>query len=108
MYKTLLVCAVLICAPGTWADQSYTITYSQTELTTQSGVAVVHDRLVRAARNYCPGYLQMKSHSAVDACVSGVVEDLIAKIDQPMLTAYAEMPESERDKVLPMLAAKDK
>ena len=108
MIKSIVIVASFLIAHNTWADESsYAITYSHSELTTPAGVVAVHQRLVAAALDYCPGYLQMKSHAAVDACVDGVVEDLVKKINQPSLTAYTEDPETFNKQKTQLIAAKD-
>ena len=108
MYKVIAIIFTTAVSLNAWANESnYAITYSHAELTTPVGVAAVHERLVQAGRDYCPSYLQMKSHSAVASCVEGVVEDLVKKINQPALTAFAENPEEHREKIR-MFAAQDK
>ena len=109
MYKTILFIMTSIFFQSTYADvANYATSYSKVELSTPAGVYALHQRLVKAGQDYCPGYLQMKSHSAVEACVEGVVKDLVSKIDHPALTTFASKPYNLRKAPEQLIAAKDK
>ena len=83
------------------AAEDYVVTYKHAELTNAQGVADVHNRIVKAAKRYCPTYLEIRSHADVQTCVEGVVRDLLAKVDSPTFTAFvARHPVTE-------LAARD-
>lgn len=87
------------------AGEEYMVSYSHTELTSAKGAADVHARIVKAAKNYCPTYSQIRSQAEVKLCVDGVVEDLVSKVDHPTLTSLHEsgsaisVAESEATKV---------
>ncbi len=71
------------------ADE-YAISYSEKELTNSAGVEQVHERIVKAAKQYCPTYSQIRSHAEVKLCVDGVVEDLVQKVNHPQLSSLHE------------------
>jgi len=68
--------------------EDYAINYSNKELSTGAGVANVHARIVKAAKQYCPTYSQIRNHKDVQNCVNGVVEDLVSKVNHPTLSDY--------------------
>ena len=69
------------------ADE-YAVSYSENELTNVSGVQGVHARIVKAAKQFCPTYSQIRNHKEVSACVADVVADLVEKVDHPRLSGY--------------------
>ena len=69
------------------ADE-YVLTYSEKELATFGGVADVHARIVKAAKQYCPTYSQIRSHADVKTCVDGVVSDLVLKVNHARMTSF--------------------
>ncbi|MEQ9450796.1 MAG: UrcA family protein [Pseudomonadales bacterium] len=71
-----------------FADGGYAITYSQAELSSQTGMENLRIRIEQAARNYCPTYLQIKSHRDVRTCVRGVMKDLVVKIGNESFTHH--------------------
>ncbi len=72
------------------ASDDYMVSYSHAELTSAKGGENVHARIVKAAKQYCPTYTQIRSHAEVKLCVDGVVEDLVSKVDHPTLTSLQE------------------
>ncbi|MFT7653347.1 MAG: UrcA family protein [Limisphaerales bacterium] len=72
------------------ANHDYTVSYSYTDLTTSQGVENVHKNIVKAAKQYCPTYSQIRSHADVKNCVTGVIEDLVSKVNHPQLTSLHE------------------
>lgn len=90
MKKLVLLVFTCFSVSFTWAQDSYIISYSEQELTTTQGRAKVLRRIQDAATSYCPTYLQIKSHSDVRACVEGVVQDLLDKIDSAELHQLAQ------------------
>ncbi len=72
------------------ASDDYVVSSSHTELTSAKGVEDVHARIVKAAKQYCPSYSQIRSHAEVRLCVDGVVEDLVSKVAHPTLTSLHE------------------
>jgi len=69
------------------ADE-YAVNYSAKELVSSEGVASVHERIVKAAKDYCPTYSQIRNHKDVQSCVDGVVNDLVNKVNHPRLSSY--------------------
>ena len=95
MKKSAIVVAglALFGAVGASADvgpqgKAYEVSYTGQELSTHSGVAEVHERILQAAREHCPTYAQVRSVRRVQTCVAEVAADLVAKIDHPRLTGY--------------------
>jgi UrcA family protein len=87
--KFKMVCAgVGLFAAATASAGEYAVSYSNGELSTYEGVQGVHARIVRAAEQYCPTFSQVRSHKEVESCVSGVVEDLIDKVNHPELSSF--------------------
>ncbi len=68
--------------------EEYAMSYSSQELSTAGGVKDVHERIVKVARQYCPTYSQIRNHKDVDACVDGVVADLVRKVNNAQLSSY--------------------
>lgn len=73
---------------GAASADEYVLTYSEKELGNYNGVKAVHERIVKAAKQYCPTYSQIRSHRDVKTCVDGVVEDLVNKVNHPRMAAY--------------------
>lgn len=95
--KTLLVTVLLSCSacaistnPYAHTADEYLITYSKYELKTLAGIGDVYARIRKAAKKYCPSYAQIKSIREVQICISDIVDELVAKIDHPKMTAYHE------------------
>ena len=72
------------------AAEDYVVTYKHVELTNAQGVADVHNRIVKAAKRYCPTYSKIRSNQEVRACINDVVEDLVSKVNHPQLTSLHE------------------
>ena len=72
------------------AAEDYVVTYKHAELTNAQGVADVHNRIVKAAKRYCPTYSQIRSNQEVQDCINDVVEDLVSKVNHPQLTSLHE------------------
>ncbi len=70
------------------AKDEYAVSYSVAEMETYDGVQSVHARILKAAKQYCPTYSQIRSHADVRTCVEGVVDDLVDKINHPTLTGF--------------------
>ena len=66
----------------------YAVNYSTTELSSGAGVASLHARIVKTAKQYCPTYSQIRNTKDVQSCVNGVVEDLVSKVNHPILSDY--------------------
>jgi UrcA family protein len=66
----------------------YTLSYSAKELANSDGVTSVHKRIVKAAKDYCPTYSQIRNVRDVQSCVDGVVDDLVNKVGHPRLSSY--------------------
>ena len=73
---------------GTASAEEYVLTYSEKELGDYAGVEAVHQRIVKAAKQYCPTYSQIRSHRDVQACVNDVVQDLVEKVNHPRMSAF--------------------
>ncbi len=84
----LVLTAGIAFLPFTHAADSYALVLQQEELTTTDGLQQVHARMLQAAKDYCPTYLQIRSRADVATCIEGVVEDLTAKIADERLTNY--------------------
>jgi UrcA family protein len=82
----LIVCCIAQLA-GAEAG-AYSLAYTVEGLQTPQGVATLHKRIVRTARDHCPTYREVGSIKDSRACVSEVVDDLIEKVDHEALTAY--------------------
>ena len=97
MKKLVLLVFTCFSVSFTWAQDSYIISYSEQELATVQGRAQVLERIRKAAKGYCPTYLQIKSHSDVRACVDGVVEDLLSKVGNAQLHQLAKRTSSSNE-----------
>ena len=81
------IAGCLAMATMCFAESEYALTYSNSELATSEGRQVVYQRIVRAAKRYCPDYGEIRSRRDVRSCVDGVVRDLVSKIPHPEFTA---------------------
>ncbi len=88
MKKFALVLVGVFGFAGVASADEYVLTYSEKELANYTGVKSVHERIVKAAKQYCPTYSQIRSHADVKTCVDGVVEDLVSKVNHPRMTAF--------------------
>lgn len=68
--------------------EDYALSYSNKELGSGAGAARVHARIVKAAKQYCPTYSQIRNHKDVQSCVNGVIDDLVSKVNHPTLSDY--------------------
>lgn len=87
-FKTVIAVSSVVLATAAIADGEYRISYTAGELSSHAGVVQVHERIVEAARDYCPTYMEIRSHSDVKTCVDGVVDDLVSSINHPTLSGY--------------------
>ena len=85
---TCIVALALTCTLPVSAEDSYVIRYSATELLTTKGMDSVLQRIRSAAKDYCPTYLEIRSHTDVRNCVDSVVADLVEKVGYPAFTRY--------------------
>lgn len=85
---TVTGAACLSFGAGALANDGYVMTYTKDELSTFAGVQNVHERIVKAAKQYCPTYSQIRSKREVQSCIDDVVTDLVQKVDHPRLTDY--------------------
>ena len=69
------------------ADE-YVLSYSSKELGSAHGVSEVHERIVKAAKRYCPTYSTIRNMREVNDCIDDVVNDLVSKVNHPRLTDY--------------------
>ncbi len=76
--------------------EGYAVSYTQSELASVQGARDVHERIVKAAKRYCPEYSVVKDLREVNACVADVVKDLVAKVDHPRLYSYHEGDDNVR------------
>ena len=67
--------------------EDYSVSYSAKELANSDGVASVHERIVKSAKDYCPTYSQIRNTRDVQSCVDGVVDDLVNKVGHPRLSS---------------------
>lgn len=93
MKKLLIVmvsasCMAFGAAAGADENEQYVVTYAANELGNYDGVRSVHARIVKAAKQFCPTYSQIRSSREVNACIEEVVADLVAKVDHPRLSDY--------------------
>lgn len=78
-------------AAGAIADmgpKEYQLVYGKQELTTHQGVASLYERILRTAKDYCPGYSKVRSVRRLQTCWADVADDLVAKVNHPQLTSY--------------------
>ncbi len=85
-----LVAACMMSATAFADPNSYSLVYSKADFADQNGVAELHRKIVRTARQHCPNYFTTRSLADVNACVREVVDDLVQVIDNDSLTAYAQ------------------
>ena len=86
--KVAMVVVGVVGFSGVASADEYVLSYSEKELGTYNGVQAVHERIVKAAKQYCPTYSQIRNHRDVQSCVDGVVEDLVSKVNHPRMSAF--------------------
>ena len=88
---TNLLLGVGLCAVSQLAvagANEYVLSYSAHDLRTPAAVERLHARILKTARRHCPTYQEVRSIAEINACVADVVDDLVAKVEHPELTAY--------------------
>jgi len=75
-------------AANAMAADEYQLTYSKQELGSHQGVAALHERVLRTAKDICPSYFELRDLRRMRGCMQEVADDLLAKIDHPRLTSY--------------------
>lgn len=68
---------------------TYRLSYSTSDLSSADRVAELHARIEKTAREHCPSYFTSRSISDTRNCVREVTGDLVKRINNPRLTAYA-------------------
>ena len=86
--KTVVVVAGMAFATSAFTGSEYGVSINPSDLGSAQGVSDVHSRIVAEARAYCPNYREAGSLRNVRACIKDVTDDLVSKIDNPMLTSY--------------------
>lgn len=97
--KRLIVALVGVACFGfgqTALAEGYAVSYTKSELASVQGVKDVHARIVKVAKRYCPDYSVVKDLREVNACVADVVNDLVAKVDNPRLYSFHQGDDSVR------------
>ena len=86
----ICLCLALAISGTAGAESEYVLSYSYAELKSDSGRKLVLNRIVHAAKRYCPDYATVRSIDAVQTCVDGVIADLVAKVQDQGFTAYVQ------------------
>ena len=86
--KPLLVFAGLMLTAGAAAGDEYGVSFKASELKSSQGVSDVHARIVAEAKAYCPSYREAGSLRELKLCLEDVTNDLVNKINNPMLSRY--------------------
>ena len=82
--------AGLAAAPATLAGEGYAVAYTEAQISSTDGMRALHQQIRNTAEEYCPKYSDVRSFPRINACVADVVDDLVAKVNQPAFTAYVE------------------
>jgi UrcA family protein len=95
-------------ADGRLVEESLEVRYADLDLDKQVGVASLYARLRDAAEQVCnlgAGPQALFLSSSERGCVTAALEDAIAKVDRPALTAYHAARTSPAAVRTPRLAA---
>ncbi len=87
LVKTAVFCSAGFLASATYADD-FQMSYKADQLNSMQGISEVHKEILQTAKDHCPTYRQIRSHSDVRACQNDVVNSLLSQIDSRQLTAY--------------------
>ena len=93
MKKVATIVTGLLMVGSVWAQDNYAISYNQADLLTPAGIANVHAKILKTAKEHCPPYSRVRDLSSQRRCIKEVEGDLVAKINHPALTAYANNPQ---------------
>ncbi|MEM7100048.1 MAG: UrcA family protein [Pseudomonadota bacterium] len=100
MKKVAILIAGILVTGNAWGDDRYSVSYSKEDLQTTHGVAALHARIKQIAQNHCPSYKEVRNLGDNRRCVEDVMTDLVSKVNNPRLTAYAQNPQpSDRGSV---------
>jgi UrcA family protein len=97
MKSTFLAAVTLSLSAGAFAQSDYSITYTQSELTSAAKVEALYDRIQKTARKNCPSYSLTRDLSARPKCIAEITQKLVESIDNPSLTAIARGEDSNMD-----------
>jgi UrcA family protein len=92
---TIFLAAVIALASssvlGAAKEQQLNFSYDPAELATAQGVAKLHERIMAFAKGECGSISNppMRNPRA-EQCTKTLVDQLVAQIDSPLLTAYVE------------------
>jgi UrcA family protein len=95
-------------AAGRFVEESLEVRYADLDLGKEAGVANLYSRLRNAAEQVCAtgsGPQGLFLSSSERACVTAALEQAVANMDRPALTAYHAMRSSQAGVRGPRLAA---
>lgn len=100
MKRVAFTCALsLTCLLGTsvaLAKDGYSVSIKKSDFRSAKTVASLHQRIRKQSRDACPNYFVQRDLRAIAQCRKEVEEDLVSKINHPLLNAYVEGEESLR------------
>jgi len=87
LVNTVVFCSASFLGSMAHADE-FQMSYEANQLNTTQGIVEVHKNILQTAKDHCPTYRQIRSHSDVRECRLDVVNSLLSQIDSRQLTAY--------------------
>lgn len=88
--------ASLLTAGTASADTNYSIAVKQSDFRSANSVEALYKRIKRQAKDACPSYFVERNLREISQCREEVTEDLVSKINHPLLNAYVEGEDSFR------------
>ncbi|MEZ5559691.1 MAG: UrcA family protein [Pseudomonadales bacterium] len=90
MKRFVLGLGVLALSAAAYADNGYRFEYQPAELGTAQGIVETHKRIEDTARQYCHGfYSNSRALGVLASCVKDVTAEIVSKVGNRRLTAYA-------------------
>ncbi len=72
------------------SSKDYEWSYSANDFASPGAVKRLHSRMLAEAREHCPSYRITRDLRGARSCVGNVLNDMVRKIDHPLLNAYVE------------------
>lgn len=105
----LSLAAVALALSGTAFAENHAFQWAQQELTTLDGIAATHARIESEARDFCRAHIRGTPDLRTwRSCVEAVEEELVMRVNDQRLTAYARTGTVDKALLAAVPASSDK
>ena len=88
MFRSIVGACAIAASSFAFAGEDFSMKYSSADFQDAKSVEELYQRIRVTAREHCPSYSVSRSLADRRACVDDVSEQLVSKIDHPVLTAF--------------------